>query len=158
MVMLTVLSISRLYPAITQISLLLYNRHITLRGNLSTLLLQREEWIMKSMKEKLEKTASLWVQNGRGEFGLLSEWEAFAAKCWLFSKGGENDGYSTGERELRFSLKNQIASIPFVTFNNKTIYVLTIDIFTHSESASKRKPPQPAVIAEAELFQTNRLP
>jgi hypothetical protein len=46
--------------------------------------------------------------------------------------------YKTCEDDLRFSLTNQTESTQFVVHNNKTIFVILIDIFIYEKSASKR--------------------
>jgi len=46
--------------------------------------------------------------------------------------------FKTCGEDLRFSLPNKEQTIPFVWHNNKTIFFLTIDIFPHNTSASKR--------------------
>lgn len=40
--------------------------------------------------------------------------------------------------DLKFALPGQEQSVPFVTHNHKTIFLLTIDIYPHDKSASKR--------------------
>jgi len=42
------------------------------------------------------------------------------------------------EEDLRFALTNQTQSTPFVIHNNKTIFLITIDIFPYEAPASKR--------------------
>jgi hypothetical protein len=46
--------------------------------------------------------------------------------------------YKTCKNDLRFNLTNQTQSTQFVVHNNKTIFVIVIDIFMHEKSASKR--------------------
>jgi len=59
--------------------------------------------------------------------------------------------YKTCERELQFSVPNNAQGIPYVTCNGKTIFIITVDIFPHTEPASKRGPLDPIVLTEAEL-------
>ena len=54
--------------------------------------------------------------------------------------------YQTSEDDLRFTLSNNAQSTPFVVHNNKTIFLLTVDIFPHEKSASKRGVLQPVEI------------
>jgi len=61
--------------------------------------------------------------------------------------------YQTSEHELRFLLGSQCQSTPFVIHNNKTIFLLTIDIFPHEQSASKRGALKPHEISESDLIQ-----
>jgi hypothetical protein len=61
--------------------------------------------------------------------------------------------YLTGKQDLRFALKQKTLSTPFVVHNNKTIFLLTIDIFPHAESASKRGGLTPQEITEEDLIQ-----
>lgn len=46
--------------------------------------------------------------------------------------------FKTCQNDLRFSLSEGMSSIPFMTYNNKTIFFITIDIFPHEKSASQR--------------------
>jgi hypothetical protein len=62
--------------------------------------------------------------------------------------------YQFSEHDLRFSLPDKAQSTTFVVHNNKTIFLLTIDIFPHEQSASKRGALKPVEITEADLIQT----
>jgi hypothetical protein len=46
--------------------------------------------------------------------------------------------FKTCPEDLKFALAGQEQSVPFVTHNHKTNFLLTIDIFPHEKSASKR--------------------
>lgn len=46
--------------------------------------------------------------------------------------------FKTCPEDIKFSLPNQTQSTPFITHNDKTIFLLTIDIFPHEASASHR--------------------
>jgi hypothetical protein len=46
--------------------------------------------------------------------------------------------FKTCPEDLKFALEGQELSVPFLTHNHKTIFLLTIDIFPHEKSASKR--------------------
>jgi len=46
--------------------------------------------------------------------------------------------YKTCPIDLKFALSDQEQFIPFIIHNNKTIFILTIDIFPHEKPASKR--------------------
>lgn len=60
--------------------------------------------------------------------------------------------YKTCEEDLKFSLAEKSQSIPFVTYNNKTIFLLVIDIYPHEKSASKRGVLKSIEITETDLF------
>lgn len=63
--------------------------------------------------------------------------------------------YKTSEKDLRLNLSNQTQSTPFVVHNNKTIFIITIDIFPHSTSASQRGEIQAVEITEDDLINNN---
>lgn len=46
--------------------------------------------------------------------------------------------FKTCEQDLSIPTQHQDSSVPFVIHNNKTIFLLVIDIFDYPESASKR--------------------
>lgn len=46
--------------------------------------------------------------------------------------------FKTCEQDLKFSLANKEQDTPLILHNNKTIFLITIDIFPHDTSASKR--------------------
>lgn len=46
--------------------------------------------------------------------------------------------FKTCKEDLKFALTNQTQSTPFIIHNNKTIFIVTIDIYPHDTSASKR--------------------
>lgn len=46
--------------------------------------------------------------------------------------------FKTCEQDLAIPTQHQESSIPFITHNNKTIFLVIIDIFDYPESASKR--------------------
>lgn len=60
--------------------------------------------------------------------------------------------FNTSDNDLRFPLSNQEQSTPFVTHNNKTIFMLIIDIFPHKTSASRRGPLKTIEITEKDLI------
>lgn len=60
--------------------------------------------------------------------------------------------FKTCPEDIKFSLSNQTQSTPFVTHNNKTIFIITIDIFPHESSASKRGPLQSYEVTEESLI------
>lgn len=59
--------------------------------------------------------------------------------------------FLTGKKDLRFSLSEKAGGMPFVVYNNKTIFLITIDIFPHTESASKRGALTPIEITQDDL-------
>lgn len=60
--------------------------------------------------------------------------------------------YNTSGQDLRFALVNQEQSTPFVVHNNKTIFVVTIDIFPYETSASRRGRLKTFEITEEDLI------
>jgi hypothetical protein len=46
--------------------------------------------------------------------------------------------FKTCEQDLSIPTQNQESGIPFIVHNNKTIFIVVIDIFPYDESASKR--------------------
>ncbi len=60
--------------------------------------------------------------------------------------------FKTCERDLRLALTNQTQPTPFAIYNNKTVFLLTIDICLHGESASKRDVLKTIEITEDDLF------
>jgi hypothetical protein len=46
--------------------------------------------------------------------------------------------FKTCEQDLSIPTQNQESAIPFIAHNNKTIFIVVIDIFPYDESASKR--------------------
>lgn len=64
--------------------------------------------------------------------------------------------YKTCEEDLKFSLAEKSQSIPFVTYNNKTIFLLVIDIYPHEQSASKRGVLKSIEITEEDLIKLQK--
>lgn len=62
--------------------------------------------------------------------------------------------FKTGETDLSIPTANQESSVPFITHNNKTIFLLVIDIFDYAESASKRGKLKSHEITPAEFVET----
>ena len=60
--------------------------------------------------------------------------------------------FKTCPHDLRFALSNQSQGTPFVVHNNKTIFLLTIDIAEYDKSASKRGPLEADEITEDYLI------
>lgn len=61
--------------------------------------------------------------------------------------------FNTSEKQLSFDLKNESQPVPRITFNNKTVFFLQIDIFPHPESASRRKPGERINLTEQEIIE-----
>jgi len=55
------------------------------------------------------------------------------------------------EKDLRFSLENYSLNFPFIVHNAKAIYFITIDLFPHETSASKRGKIKSHIITESDL-------
>jgi hypothetical protein len=61
--------------------------------------------------------------------------------------------YNTTEKDISFLFSNSTGSIPFVSYNHKTIFLITIDLYKHSEPPSKRGLVKPVEIKEEDLFE-----
>lgn len=60
--------------------------------------------------------------------------------------------FKGSDKLLDFSGTTSVSEhVPYLTINDKTIFLVQIDIFPHEESASKRGVPENEVISEAEL-------
>lgn len=66
--------------------------------------------------------------------------------------------FKTCEEDLKFTLTNKAAATPFVVHNNKTIFLLTIDIHAYEDSASKRGQLRTIEIIEQDLIQAVQEP
>ena len=62
--------------------------------------------------------------------------------------------YKTCEKDLEILLSGQTLTVPFVEYNNKIIYLLTIDIFPHEKSASKRGKLEKITITTEDLIKS----
>lgn len=60
--------------------------------------------------------------------------------------------YKTCPDDLRLALTNQTAATPYLTHNNKTIFLVVVDIYPHEKTASKQGPLKPIEITEADLI------
>lgn len=60
--------------------------------------------------------------------------------------------FKTCEEDLRFALANKTQSTPFVMHNNKTVFLVTVDICPHETSASKRGLLKTVEITEQDLI------
>jgi hypothetical protein len=60
--------------------------------------------------------------------------------------------FKTCAQDVRWALSNQEQATPYVVINNKTILILTIDIYPHETSASKRGPLKAVEITERDLI------
>lgn len=58
------------------------------------------------------------------------------------------------DKDLCFTLSNQISSVPVITYNHKTIFFVTIDICQNSKPVSQRNPVNAVIISEEELIQS----
>lgn len=61
--------------------------------------------------------------------------------------------FNVSEKDLSFLTSNLESEIPVVTYNHKTIFFITIDIFKHDKPPSKRGLIKPVEIKEEDLFQ-----
>ena len=60
--------------------------------------------------------------------------------------------FKTTEDSLHFALPEKSASASFLIHNNKTIFFITIDLFPHNLSASKRGQLRSVEITESDLI------
>lgn len=60
--------------------------------------------------------------------------------------------FNTSEKDLRFALKVTDSSIPYVTYNNKTIFLITINIYPHGGTASQKGKLEAVEITEEDLI------
>lgn len=60
--------------------------------------------------------------------------------------------YKTCPDDLALTLTNQSAATPFLVHNNKTIFLLVVDIYPHDKSASRRGRLKPIEITEDDLI------
>lgn len=61
--------------------------------------------------------------------------------------------YKTSDDDLKINLSHQEYSVPFVVYDNKTIFITVIDIFPHEKSASQRGKLNPVELKESDLIQ-----
>jgi len=66
--------------------------------------------------------------------------------------------FKTCEEDLKLALTNSEQFTPSVTYNNKTIFFLVIDIFGHEHPASKRPGIKAVEITEADLIEVLSTP
>ena len=64
--------------------------------------------------------------------------------------------YKTSNKDLKLALSNQTQSTPYVNYNNKTIFIIVIDIFPHENTASKRGSLEPTEITEDDLINISK--
>jgi len=62
--------------------------------------------------------------------------------------------FNTCNQDLRLDFTQQEAAVPFVTHNHKSIFFVTIDIFQHTKTASKRGQIKTVPLTEEELVAT----
>ncbi len=60
--------------------------------------------------------------------------------------------YKVCPDDLRLALTNESSFVPFLVHNNKTIFILVVDIFRHEKTASKRGAIKPIEITETDLI------
>jgi len=59
--------------------------------------------------------------------------------------------FNTSADELRLALTGDALSIPYLVQNNKTLWVIVVDIFPHEETASKRPKPDAVEITQSDF-------
>ncbi len=60
--------------------------------------------------------------------------------------------FKTCEEDLKFTLKSKEEYVPFITHNNKTIFLITIDVYPYVKPASKRGTLKTVEITETDLI------
>jgi hypothetical protein len=60
--------------------------------------------------------------------------------------------FNTSNKQLRFAVSGTADPIPHITLNHKTIFFLTIDLFPHETSASKRPQAEVVEVTEKDLL------
>jgi hypothetical protein len=60
--------------------------------------------------------------------------------------------FNTSDKQLRFAVSGEAKPLPRVVLNHKAIFFVTIDVYPHEESASKRPPQEFVEITEAEIL------
>jgi hypothetical protein len=68
----------------------------------------------------------------------------------------ESSGYlvifNITDKDLDFSSLQKISQIPYVSYNHKNIFLITIDLYSHAEPVSQRKPLKSVEIMEKDLI------
>jgi hypothetical protein len=62
--------------------------------------------------------------------------------------------YNVSEKNLELSLDTDSQAVPFVFYDNKTIFFIKIDVYPHSESVSQRKPVTSVNIEREDLIRS----
>ncbi len=62
--------------------------------------------------------------------------------------------FKVTDRDLRFSLATDSRNVPVVTYNHKTIFLITIDIYPHPKPVSQRNPINAIEIKEEDLVRS----
>lgn len=57
------------------------------------------------------------------------------------------------DKDLCFALSNKTSSVPVMTYNHKSIFLITIDIYENPKPVSQRNPLNTVVISEEDLIQ-----
>jgi hypothetical protein len=60
--------------------------------------------------------------------------------------------YNTSPVDLHLALSGDALSVPYVVINNKTLWLVVVDIYPHAETASKRGKAQSVEITEGDLL------
>lgn len=60
--------------------------------------------------------------------------------------------FNTSSKQLRFAVSGSAAPLPHVVLNHKTIFFLTIDLYSHEQPASKRAQQDFVQITESEIL------
>ncbi|AFZ16697.1 hypothetical protein [Allocoleopsis franciscana] len=61
--------------------------------------------------------------------------------------------FKVTDKDLCFALSNKTSNVPVVTYNHKSIFLITIDIHENPKPVSQRNPLNAVIISEEELIQ-----
>jgi len=99
--------------------------------------------------------AKIFDASGRGKAYIAKGFnQLYLYTCDFNEPFGYLVIYKTCAQDLRLALETQAGRVPFVTHNNKTIFLMVIDIHPHEMSASKRGPLEAIEITETDLIRT----
>ena len=91
-------------------------------------------------KDRLLADAKIFNPDGSQDSGHIVE--GFRQVYEYAKDFNEPSGYlvifKTCERDLSIPTQNQESAIPFITHNNKTIFIIIVDIFIYDKTASER--------------------
>jgi hypothetical protein len=106
-------------------------------------------------EDPLLADAKIFDGNGRGKRYIC---KAFNQIYTYTQQYNEPFGYlvifKNTDKDLCFSLLNKSSSIPVITYNYKSIFFVTIDIYDNPKPVSQRDPLKSVIISEEDLIQS----